>query len=300
MAMPQDILPATNAAPAEPAPDPAAAIVVRRRPGRLLAGALVALLVLAVLDSLVRNAAFQWAVVGHYFTSAAILDGLLLTLWLTAVTLALGFLLGTGLAVLRMSDNPVLRRVSWAYIWVFRSTPPLVQLLFFFNIGALYPTLSLRIPFGGPELAHVRTVNLLGPTVTAVVGLTLLEAAFAAEVVRGGILSVERGQLEAAQSLGLGRLRVLRRIVLPQAMRSIVPAAGNMLIGALKGTSIVSVLAVHDLLYSVQLVYNQTYQIIPLLTVATLWYLAVTSVLAVGQHYLERYYARGHRPGGAA
>ncbi|MEU6236012.1 amino acid ABC transporter permease [Kitasatospora sp. NPDC047058] len=300
MATSQDVLPATGPAPSEPAPDPAAPVVARRRPGRLLAGALVALLAAAVLASLAGNAAFQWDVVGRYFTSAAVLDGLALTLWLTAVTLALGFVLGTVLAVFRMSDNPALRAVSWAYIWVFRSTPPLVQLLFFFNIGALYPTMSLRIPFGGPELVHTRTVNLLGPTLTAVIGLTLLEAAFAAEVVRGGILSVERGQREAAQSLGLGRLRVLRRIVLPQAMRSIVPAAGNMLIGALKGTSIVSVLAVHDLLYSVQLVYNQTYQIIPLLTVATLWYLAVTSVLAVGQHYLERHYARGHRLGGAA
>ncbi|MFE0461320.1 amino acid ABC transporter permease [Kitasatospora sp. NPDC058965] len=300
MATPQDVLPATATAAPDPGPDPGTPIVARRRPGRLLAAALVLLLVAVALQSLVRNAAFQWAVVGRYFTSAAVLDGLALTLWLTAATLALGFVLGTLLAVGRMSANPVLKSVSWAYIWVFRSTPPLVQLLFFFNIGALYPTLSLRLPFGGPELLHARTVNLLGPTVTAVIGLTLLEAAFAAEVVRGGILSVERGQLEAAQALGLGRVRVLRRIVLPQAMRSIVPAAGNMLIGALKGTSIVSVLAVHDLLYSVQLIYNQTYQIIPLLLVATLWYLVLTGVLAVGQHYLERYFARGRRPGGAA
>ncbi|PYC79501.1 ABC transporter permease [Streptomyces tateyamensis] len=302
MATSQDVLPvpAHAAARPEPLPDPGAPIVARRRPGRVLTAVLLAVAAAAVLESLARNSAFQWAVVGHYFTSTAVLDGLLLTLWLTAATLGAGFLLGTLLAVCRMSDNPVLRGLSWAYIWVFRSTPPLVQLLFFFNIGALYPTLSLGLPFGGPQLLHARTVNLLGPTLTAVIGLTLLEAAFAAEVVRAGILSVERGQLEAAQALGLGRLRVLRRIVLPQAMRVIVPAAGNMLISALKGTSIVSVLAVHDLLYSVQLVYNQTYQIIPLLTVATLWYLVVTSVLAVGQHYLERHFARGERSGGAA
>jgi polar amino acid transport system permease protein len=167
-----------------------------------------------------------------------------------------------------------------------------VQLLLWFNIGALYPTLGLGIPFG-PQFVTVKTVNLLGPALTAVIGLTLHEAAYAAEVVRGGILSVDSGQTEAAQALGIGRARALRRIVVPQAMRSIVPTAGNMLIGTLKGTSIVSVLAVHDLLYSVQLVYNQTYQVIPLLLVATLWYIAVTTVLSVGQFYVERHYARG-------
>ncbi|GAA4877853.1 amino acid ABC transporter permease [Kitasatospora terrestris] len=298
MATSQHLLPASAAAPpgAVPADTP---IVPRRRLGRAASGLLVALLALAAVASVARNRAFQWDVVAQYFGSEAVLDGLALTLWLTALTVAAGFALGTVLAVMRLSDNPVLRAVSWGYTWLFRSTPPLVQLLFFFNIGALYPTVSLRVPFGGPELLHARTVNLLGPTLTAVIGLTLLEAAFAAEVVRGGVLSVDRGQLEAARSLGLGRVRVLRRIVVPQAMRAIVPAAGNMLIGALKGTSIVSVLAVHDLLYSVQLVYNQTYEIIPLLTVATLWYLAVTAVLAVGQYYLERHFGRGFRTGGA-
>lgn len=136
-------------------------------------------------------------------------------------------------------------------------------------------------------------MNLLGPALTAVIGLTLHEAAYAAEVVRGGILSVDAGQTEAAQALGIGRARTLRRIVVPQAMRSIVPTAGNMLIGTLKGTSIVSVLTVHDLLYSAQLVHNQTYQVIPLLMVATLWYIAVTTVLSVGQFHVERHYARG-------
>ncbi|MER6012156.1 amino acid ABC transporter permease [Streptomyces bluensis] len=267
-------------------------IVPRRHIGRWLT-ATAALLVLAmVLNSVVRNDAFQWDVVGRYFTTAAVLDGLLLTLWLTAVVMVLGFLLGTPLAVMRLSANPVLRTLSWGYVWIFRSTPLLVQLLFWFNIGALYPTLGLGIPFG-PQFVTVETVNLLGPTLTAVIGLTLHEAAYAAEVVRGGILSVDSGQTEAAQALGLSRRRTLRRIVVPQAMRSIVPTAGNMLIGTLKGTSIVSVLAVHDLLYSVQLVYNQTYQVIPLLMVATLWYIAVTTVLSAGQFYVERYYARG-------
>ncbi|MFJ5723295.1 amino acid ABC transporter permease [Streptomyces sp. NPDC093149] len=257
-------------------------IVPVRRTGRW-AAAVVALALLAlVLNSVIRNDAFQWDVVAEYFATTAVLRGLGLTLWLTALVMVLGFALGTLLAVLRLSDNRVLQALGWGYVWLFRSTPILVQLLFWFNIGALYP-----------EILGVRTVDLLGPVTVAVIGLTLHEAAYAAEVVRGGILSVERGQIEAAQSLGLGPWRRLRRIVLPQAMRSIVPPAGNMLIGTLKGTSIVSVIAVQDLLYSVQLVYHRTYQVIPLLLVATIWYALVTSLLGVGQHYIERHYARG-------
>ncbi|MFE4922747.1 amino acid ABC transporter permease [Streptomyces sp. NPDC056661] len=257
-------------------------IVPVRRTGQWTAAVVVLLLLALALNSVIRNDAFQWDVVGDYFTTASVLRGLGLTLWLTALVMALGFALGTLLAVLRLSTNRVLQAVSWGYVWLFRSTPILVQLLFWFNIGALYP-----------EILGVRTVNLLGPVTVAVIGLTLHEAAYAAEVVRGGILSVERGQIEAAQSLGLGAWRRFRRIVLPQAMRSIVPPAGNMLIGTLKGTSIVSIIAVQDLLYSVQLVYHRTYQVIPLLLVATLWYVVVTSLLSVGQHYIERHYARG-------
>ncbi|MFJ1900603.1 amino acid ABC transporter permease [Streptomyces sp. NPDC088115] len=285
MSAPTDILP-----PARPAPplkdDGTAAdrlrIVPARRTGQWAAAVAVLVLLALALNSVIRNDAFQWDVVGDYFLTTAVLRGLWLTLWLTALVMVLGFALGTLLAVLRLSANRVLQAVGWGYVWLFRSTPILVQLLFWFNIGALYP-----------EILGVRTVNLLGPVTVAVIGLTLHEAAYAAEVVRGGILSVERGQLEAAQSLGLGPWRRLRRIVLPQAMRSIVPPAGNMLIGTLKGTSIVSIIAVQDLLYSVQLVYHRTYQVIPLLLVATLWYVVVTSVLSVGQHYVERHYARG-------
>ncbi|MFF3431904.1 amino acid ABC transporter permease [Streptomyces sp. NPDC002602] len=285
--------PVTKPAGAEQGPDAEVPpIVPRRHVGRWLSAAAALLVFSMVLVSVVRNDAFQWDVVGRYFTTTAVLDGLLLTLWLTGAVMVLGFLLGTLLAVMRLSGNPVLRTLSWGYVWIFRSTPLLVQLLFWFNIGALYPTLGLGIPFG-PELFSVKTVNLLGPTLTAVIGLTLHESAYAAEVVRGGILSVDPGQTEAAQALGLSRRRTLRRIVVPQAMRSIVPTAGNMLIGTLKGTSIVSVLAVHDLLYSVQLVYNQNYQVIPLLMVATLWYVAVTTVLSAGQYHVERYYGRG-------
>ncbi|MFD5032288.1 amino acid ABC transporter permease [Streptomyces sp. NPDC058220] len=279
-------------ASAPPGADEVSRIVPRRHPGRWLS-AVVALLALAMaVNSVVRNERFQWSVVGRYFTTPAVLDGLLLTLWLTAAVMVLGFLIGTVFAVLRLSANPVLRTLSWGYVWIFRSTPLLVQLLFWFNIGALYPTLGIGIPFG-PEFLTFKTVNLFGAGLTALIGLTLHEAAYAAEVVRGGILSVDAGQTEAAASLGLSRWRVLRRVIVPQAMRSIVPTAGNMLIGTLKGTSIVSVLAVQDLLFSVQLIYNRTYQVIPLLMVATIWYIIVTTVLSAGQFYIERHYARG-------
>ncbi|MFC6599539.1 amino acid ABC transporter permease [Kitasatospora paranensis] len=293
MATPHDVLPSALSAP-PPEDDPV--IVPRRRPGRTAAAVAALLVVGLLLRSVARNPAFQWDVVGSYLTSTAIVHGLLLTLWLTAAVMVLGFAIGTVLAVALLSGNPVLSGLSRGYVWIFRATPVLVQLLFWFNIGALYPTLSLGLPYG-PQLFSLHTVDLLGPTVTAVIGLTLHEAAFAAEVVRGGLLSVDQGQLEAAQSLGLRRLRVLRRIVVPQAMRTIVPTAGNMLIGTLKGTSIVSVLAVHDLLFSAQLIYNQTYQVIPLLLVATLWYIAVTSLLSIGQYYVERRFARGHSRG---
>ncbi|WP_409056845.1 amino acid ABC transporter permease [Streptomyces sp. SYP-A7185] len=280
--MSSDTLAKAATAPAQDPPPDVPLIVPQRRVGQWVAAAAVLVLLALALNSVVRNDAFQWDVVGDHFTSASVLRGLWLTLWLTAVVMALGFALGAVLALGRLSSNPVLRAVSWGYVWLFRSMPILVQLLFWFNIGALYPYL-----FG------VKTVNLLGPLTIAVIGLTLHEAAYAAEVVRGGILSVDRGQIEAAQALGISRWRRWRRIVLPQAMRSIVPPAGNMLIGTLKGTSIVSVIAVQDLLYSVQLVYHRTYQVIPLLLVATIWYVVITSLLSVGQYYVERHYARG-------
>ncbi|GGJ02600.1 amino acid ABC transporter permease [Streptomyces brasiliensis] len=257
-------------------------IVPHRRFGQWTAAVVVLVLLGFAVDSVLRNDAFQWDVVADCFTADSVLRGLWLTLWLTAVVMVLGFALGALLAVFRLSANPVLRAVSWGYVWLFRSIPILVQLLLWFNIGALYPHV-----FG------VKTVDLFSPIAVAIIGLTLHEAAYAAEVVRGGILSVDRGQIEAAQALGLSRWRRLWRIVLPQAMRSIVPPAGNMLIGALKGTSIVSVIAVSDLLFSAQLIYHRTYQVIPLLMVVTIWYTVVTSLLGVGQYYVEKHFARG-------
>ncbi|MCX2733530.1 amino acid ABC transporter permease [Saccharopolyspora sp. NFXS83] len=270
------------------APEAAPEVVALRRPLRWVAAVLVLALLGATVVSVATNPNFQWNVVAAYFATPAVLHGLWLTLWLTAVTMVLGFALGTALAVMRLSGNPVLAGVAWGYIWFFRSVPVLVQLLFWFNIGALYPVIGFG-EFSAP------TVDLLGGVTTAVIGLVLHEAAYAAEVVRGGILSVDAGQSESAQALGMTRTRILRRIVLPQAMHAIVPPAANMLIGTLKGTSIVSVIAVHDLLYSVQLIYNRNYLVIPLLLVATVWYLIVTSLLTIGQYYVERHYSRGAR-----
>ncbi|MGW7253422.1 amino acid ABC transporter permease [Streptomyces sp. NPDC054834] len=292
--MSSDTLAKVPAAPDIPEQADTPRIVPQRRLGQWTAAAVVLALLGLAVNSVLRNEAFQWDVVAAYFSSDSILRGLWLTLWLTAVVMALGFGLGTLLAAFRLSANPVLRAVSWGYVWLFRSIPILVQLLLWFNIGALYP-----------HILGVRTVDLLSPVAVAIIGLTLHEAAYAAEDggpparakprvgERGGILSVDRGQIEAAQALGLSRRRRWWRIVLPQAMRSIVPPAGNMLIGTLKGTSIVSVIAVNDLLFSAQLIYHRTYQVIPLLMVATIWYTIVTSVLGVGQHYLEKHYARG-------
>jgi polar amino acid transport system permease protein len=280
--MSSDTLAKPPAASGIPEPADVPRIVPRRRYGQWAAAVVVLVLLALAVNSVLRNKAFQWDVVAGYFTTGSILRGLWLTLWLTAVVMVLGFALGTLLAAFRLSANPVLRAVGWGYVWLFRSIPILVQLLLWFNIGALYP-----------QVFGVKTVNLLTPVAVAIVGLTLHEAAFAAEVVRAGILSVDRGQIEAAQALGLSRSRRWWRIVLPQAMRAIVPPAGNMLVGTLKGTSIVSVIAVDDLLFSAQLIYHRTYQVIPLLMVATLWYAVVTSALGLGQHYIEKYYARG-------
>jgi polar amino acid transport system permease protein len=279
----------------------AARLVRARRPGRWVGAALVLVLFAMLVHTLVTNARFQWNVVGDYFVYGSIMRGLLLTLWLTAAVMVCGFLLGIGLAAMRLSSNPVLRTLSFGYVWLVRSVPPLVQLLFWYEIASLYPRLSLGIPFGH-EFVTVTTAHLFTGVLAAFVGLTVDTAAFSAEIVRGGILSVERGQSEAAEALGLGRGRIFRRIVLPQAMPAIVPATGNLLIGLLKATSIVSVIAVQDLLYSVQLIYQQNFLIMPLLMVATLWYVILTTVLSVGQYFIERHYARGkrHDPGSSA
>ncbi|KFF97877.1 amino acid ABC transporter permease [Streptomyces scabiei] len=266
----------------------------RPRPLRWVAAAAGLVLLAMALNALITNDAFRWDVVAKYVTADTVLSGLVTTLWLTAVAFTGGFVLGTGLAVMRLSRNPVLVTLSFGYTWLFRSVPMLVQLLFWYNISLLYPKLSLGIPFG-PGFTEFSTERMISSLTAAVIGLVLHEAGQLAEIVRAGILSVDRDQTEAAEALGLGSWRTFRRIVLPQAMPAILPPAGSQVIGLLKGTSIVSVIAVQDLLYATQLIYNRNYLVIPLLLVATLWYLLLTTLLSIVQHFVERRYATGDR-----
>ena len=276
----------------------AARLVPLRHPGQWLSVAVLLVLAAMLVHTLVTNHRFQWPVVRSYLFEHSVGHGLELTVWLTGAVLATGYLLGTALAAARLSQNPILRSLSFGFVWLIRSVPILVQLLFWYELASLYPRLSLGIPFG-PEFASVKTAHLFSGILAAYVALSLEVAALSAEIIRGGILAVPAGQVEAAQALGLGGGRVFRRIVLPQAMPAIVPASGNLLIGMLKATSIVSVIAVQDLLYSTQLIYNENFQIIPLLLVATLWYIVLTTLLSVGQYFVERRYARGsNRRGG--
>ena len=286
---------ATDTTPAsEPAGRPEAIKAVPvRHPGRWIATAIVLVLAVTIVHSVATNKNFGWSVVGNYLTEGTVLHGVRVTIELTVVSMAIGIVLGVVLAVMRLSVNPLVSSASWFYIWAFRGTPVLVQLLIWNNIGALYPKLSIGIPLVGPDFAHVDANSLFTPFVVAILGLGLNEAAYMSEIVRAGIISVDEGQTEAAQSLGLTRLQTMRRIVLPQAMRVIIPPTGNETISMLKTSSLVSVIAYTELLYAVQLIYSRTYQVIPLLLVASIWYLAMTSILYVGQHYLERYYGRG-------
>ena len=283
---------ATVGADERPAGDAAELTAVPvRHPGRWLAAAAVTVIAAALVHSAATNPRFGWGTVGHYLFSAPILDGLKITLELTVVSMVVGIVLGVVLAVMRLSPNPLVAGASWSYIWVFRGTPVLVQLLFWNFISALYPTIDLGIPFG-PSFIHADANHLISPFTAAILGLGLNEGAYMAEIVRAGILSVDEGQTQAAHSLGMTRLTTLRRIVLPQAMRVIIPPTGNETISMLKTSSLVSVIAYTELLYSVQLIYSVNYRQIPLLLVASIWYLVVTSILSIGQYYLERRYGR--------
>jgi polar amino acid transport system permease protein len=283
--------PAIGAPGSAAVPDGPRAIPVRH-PGRWVAITVMALSAAVFTKSLITNPRFRWGVVGDYLFSKPILDGVKLTLLLTVVAEALGIVIGVVLAVMRLSANPVLSRGAWAYIWFFRGTPLLVQLIFWYNLSALYPNVSVGIPFG-PTFWSDNANNLITPFAVAILGLGLNEGAYAAEIVRSGIAGIDRGQSEAAKALGITPLQTLRRIVLPQAMKLIVPPVGNQTILMLKTTSLVSVLALADLLYAAQAIYARTFQTMPLLIVVSLWYLAITSLLTVGQHYLELHFSPG-------
>lgn len=267
-------------------------VVPVRHPGRWVAMAVIALLLAMLVHSLVVNPNWQWAYVQGYFTYGAILGGIVVTLELTVLAMVLGIVGGVMLAVMRLSPNPVVASAAWVYTWFFRGTPVLVQLLFWGFIARLYPSLSLGIPFG-PSFVSVDSNTLISTFTAAVLGLGLNEAAYMSEIVRAGILSVDHGQAEAAAALGMRRMQTMRRIVLPQAMRVIVPPTGNETISMLKTTSLVVVLALGDLLGVAALIYGGNFKQIPLLVVASLWYLIMTSVLSVLQYYVERRFARG-------
>lgn len=241
-----------------------------------------------------NNKNFEWSVVAKWLTAESVMRGLSVTLGLTVVAMLIGVVIGLFLAIARLSDTKLLVALSSIYIWFFRGTPLLVQLIFWYNLSTLFPVISIGIPFG-PELARWNTNDLITPLTAAIAGLALNEAAYMAEIIRGGLLSVDPGQVETTQAFGMTRARALRRIIIPQAMRSIIPPTGNQLISMIKATSLVSVIAMGDLLYSVQAVYNRTFEVIPLLMVAVLWYLFITSILNVGQTFVERYYARGEK-----
>jgi polar amino acid transport system permease protein len=193
---------------------------------------------------------------------------------------------------MRMSQSVVVSGTSWVYIWLLRGTPVLVQILFWNFISAVYPSIDLGIPFG-PSFVHLDANTLITPFMAATLALGLNEGAYMSEIVRAGIISVDEGQTDAAQALGMTRMQTMRRIVLPQAMRVIIPPTGNETISMLKTTSLVAFIAVVDLLYAAQQIYSVNYKTISLLMVVSIWYLAVTSVLSVGQYYLERYFGRG-------
>ena len=272
-----------------------------RHPGRWVAAAVVVVLTVMLVHSLFfshvllygrRRERFEWSVINNYFLSSQIIKALGVTLALTVLAMAGGIAIGVVMAIMRLSPNPIVTGSAWVYIWFFRGTPVLVQLLFWYNAAYIFPTFSLGVPFG-PALVHFNLNTWLTPFLAASVGLALNEGAYMSEIVRAGLISVDEGQNEAAQSIGMTRLMALRLIVIPQAMRVIIPPTGNETISMLKTTSLASVVVVAELTFTVEQIYSANYKTIPLLMVASLQYLWVTSVLMVGQYYLERHYARG-------
>ncbi|WP_262403304.1 amino acid ABC transporter permease [Actinomadura sp. CNU-125] len=266
----------------------------RRRvhPVRWAAGIVMAVLLAQLAVFMVTDPAFEWDVVADHLFSASVFKGLGVSVLLAVVAMVIGSLLGVCLAAAALSGFAPARWLATAYNTVFRGIPPLVQLLFWFNLAYLLPELSLGIPFG-PSFLYWQTNSVITPLVAAIVALSLHEGGYMAEIVRGGLLSVPAGQRDAARATGFTPPQTFFRITLPQAMRFIVPPTGSQFISVLKGSSLVSVIAISDLLHSVQAVYSRTYEVVPLLLVACIWYLAVVTVLSAGQRRLERHFGRG-------
>jgi len=280
-----------SSSPAGRRPEAIKAVPVRH-PWRWLSAVVVAVLVFAAIYTVVTAPLLRWETFWQFLFQRLILDGVRLTLVLTVTAMVIGITLGVVLAVMRLSPNPVMSAVSWFYIWFFRGTPVLVQIFFWFNVAIILPYVGVGIPF--THVGVTLSTNVLIPAVVAAIfGLGFNEAAYMAEIVRAGIISVEHGQTEAAQALGMTRLQVMRRIVLPQAMRVIIPPTGNETISMLKTTSLAFVASVPELFTRADQIANSNFRYVELLFVASFWYLLMTSVLTVGQFYLERYFARG-------
>jgi len=277
-------------------------IVPVRHPWRWVASGVILVLFAMLVNTLVfshvtrggvREGRFQWAVVGHYLFAAPVRRGIVVTLELTVIAMVAGVIIGIVLAVMRLSPSRLLSGTAWVYIWFFRGTPVLVQLFFWFlGISYLYEHIALGLPFGA-ALATLNANTVVTSFIAGALGLSLNEGAYMAEIVRAGIISVDEGQTEAAASLGMGKGLTLRKIVLPQAMRIIIPPTGNETISMLKTTSLVSTIGGVELFQATQNISNANYEVVPLLIVASLWYLFFTSVMTIGQFYIERFYARG-------
>ncbi|HWV20257.1 MAG TPA: amino acid ABC transporter permease/ATP-binding protein [Devosia sp.] len=270
-------------------------VVPARHPWRVVGSVLAAFVIAISLHSVFTNERWGWAVFAQFFFSEPVLVGLGRTLLLTALASVIGFLLGGVLAFARVSKSPLLSGLSWGYIWLLRSIPLIVLLLVLNNLGYLYATINIGVPFTNIMFAQFDTVQTLSPFAVALIGLSLNQAAFSSEIIRGGILSVDQGQHEAAAALGLTRWRQGVHIVLPQAMRAILPSGFNEIIGLAKATSIVYVLALPELFYTVQVIYRRNLEVIPLLMVATVWYLVIMTVLTSVQYFVEQHFAKGAR-----
>jgi polar amino acid transport system permease protein len=253
---------------------------------RWLAAAAI-VLVLAAIGRAFVNGQIEWSYVGRFLTAKVILDGIVNTMVMAILAMALGIVLGVVAAIMRLSPNPVLKSVASGYTWLFRGTPLILQLLLWFNLALVFPTIGI------PGLWSARAVDVMTPFLSALLGLGINQGAYTSEVMRAGMLSVDIGQYEAAQAIGMGRLRALRRIILPQAMRVVIPPLGNEFIGMVKATSLASVIQYPELLHNAENIYYANSRVIELLIVAGLWYLLVVSILTPLQMLLERRFARG-------
>ena len=265
-----------------------------RHPWRLVAAAVITILVGLFLYGMATNPAYRWNIFAKYLFNDRILFGVWNTLQLTIYSMVLAIVLGVVLAVMRLSPNPIFRSVSWVFLWIFRGTPIYVQLAFWGLIPTIYANIQLGVPFG-PSFFHLNLQALSIPFLLAMLGLALNEAAYMAEIIRAGISSVPEGQSEASTALGMSWGMTMRRTVLPQAMRVIIPPTGNEVISMLKTTSLVTAVPYAFDLYSIATreIAARTFEPVPLALVAVAWYLLMTSILMVGQYYLERYYSRG-------